>query len=61
MAWHNIYKETCKRITRITKERKLEKNKKETATVPVAGPSGEDQVANTCFNHVIFFLPSMKN
>ena len=59
MAQHSIHKETCERITRITKERKLEENKKEMAAVPVACPGGEDQVANTYFNHV--FLLSMKN
>ena len=61
MAQHSIHKETCERITRIAKERKLEKNKKETSTVPVACPSGEDPVVHKCFNHVIFLLLSMKN
>ena len=61
MAQHSIHKETCERIPRIAEERKLEKNKKETPTVPVACPSGEDPVVNKCFNHVIFLLLSMKN
>lgn len=47
MAQHSIHKETCERITRITKESKTEKNREEMATVPVACPSGEDKVANT--------------
>jgi len=61
VAQHSIHKETCERIPRIAEERKLEKNKKETPTVPVACPSGEDPVVNKCFNHVIFLLLSMKN
>ena len=43
VAQHSIHKETCERITRIAKERKLEKNKKETSTVPVACPSGVNE------------------